>query len=349
MSAIASGWLSFTPRSSRRRATIAAIEIRSLSFSRGVRFIVGSPQQVQTRGSAGAKPRPSARSTFRSRVSALRIAAPPPSARATSTPFTTLAPPASGAASNAPRAASRAASRRSPTKTSVQSASCPAKPLAASSAAPARPDETQRVRPDEPPAAEEAPVVAQVERAHDLAHRAPPEDERLGGEEARTFRRAQLGAALEHRAVEEQRLLGRPVEGRGFADLEPRADRRRPVERAVDLLGGLADQRRARTRLEARVDLEAVAAADAARGVEQHRDGLGPFGPREDHAHRAALPEPRERGAAVVAGRELDPRRAVCARERSVAARLGGLVHAHSREKGPGRVRRQAPVLRTLD
>jgi hypothetical protein len=28
-----------TPRSSRRRATIAAIEIRSLSFSRGERFI----------------------------------------------------------------------------------------------------------------------------------------------------------------------------------------------------------------------------------------------------------------------------------------------------------------------
>src|SRR5271155_2665787 len=39
MSAIASGWLSLTPRSSRRRATIAAIEIRSLSFSRGERFI----------------------------------------------------------------------------------------------------------------------------------------------------------------------------------------------------------------------------------------------------------------------------------------------------------------------
>src|SRR5229473_8680611 len=39
MTAIASGWLSLTPRSSRRRATIAAIEIRSLSFSRGDRFM----------------------------------------------------------------------------------------------------------------------------------------------------------------------------------------------------------------------------------------------------------------------------------------------------------------------
>src|SRR3954453_2142147 len=35
-----SGLLSFTPRSSLRRATIAATEISSLSFSRGVRFIV---------------------------------------------------------------------------------------------------------------------------------------------------------------------------------------------------------------------------------------------------------------------------------------------------------------------
>ena len=39
MMAMASGWLSLTPRSSRRRATIAAIEISSLSFSRGERFM----------------------------------------------------------------------------------------------------------------------------------------------------------------------------------------------------------------------------------------------------------------------------------------------------------------------
>src|SRR5882757_4728678 len=39
MMAIASGWLSLTPRSSRRRATMAAIEIKSLSFSRGDRFM----------------------------------------------------------------------------------------------------------------------------------------------------------------------------------------------------------------------------------------------------------------------------------------------------------------------
>ena len=39
ISATASGWLSLTPRSSRRRATIAAMAISSLSFSRGVRFM----------------------------------------------------------------------------------------------------------------------------------------------------------------------------------------------------------------------------------------------------------------------------------------------------------------------
>src|SRR3546814_17027952 len=43
MSAISAGWLSFTPRSSRRRATIAAIASSSLSFSRGVRFISATP------------------------------------------------------------------------------------------------------------------------------------------------------------------------------------------------------------------------------------------------------------------------------------------------------------------
>src|SRR5271157_5794514 len=53
MSATASGWLSLTPRSSRRRATIAAIAIRSLSFSRGVRFMgfPHRPRQLE-RGAA---------------------------------------------------------------------------------------------------------------------------------------------------------------------------------------------------------------------------------------------------------------------------------------------------------
>src|SRR5260370_29971141 len=74
MMAIASGWLSLTPRSSRRRATMAAIEIRSLSFSRGDRFmrafyliltdlIEPQPRQRRAGGAAehrhhiGAKPR----------------------------------------------------------------------------------------------------------------------------------------------------------------------------------------------------------------------------------------------------------------------------------------------------
>src|SRR5579863_5024852 len=43
ISATASGWLSLTPRSRRRLATIAAIAIMSLSFSRGVRFIGPRP------------------------------------------------------------------------------------------------------------------------------------------------------------------------------------------------------------------------------------------------------------------------------------------------------------------
>src|SRR6185437_11643342 len=47
--AIASGWLSLTPRSRRRRATLAAMAISSLSFSRGVRFIANFLQAPQAR------------------------------------------------------------------------------------------------------------------------------------------------------------------------------------------------------------------------------------------------------------------------------------------------------------
>src|SRR5437870_2438491 len=54
ISATASGWLSLTPRSSLRRATIAAMATSSLSFSRGVRFMAAPPSvEPQTRHAAG--------------------------------------------------------------------------------------------------------------------------------------------------------------------------------------------------------------------------------------------------------------------------------------------------------
>src|SRR5579862_6266427 len=49
ISATASGWLSLTPRSSRRRATIAAMAINSLSFSRGVSCMAPLSVQPQPR------------------------------------------------------------------------------------------------------------------------------------------------------------------------------------------------------------------------------------------------------------------------------------------------------------
>src|SRR5580700_6405910 len=64
MMAMASGWLSLTPRSSRRRATMAAIEISSLSFSRGDRFMralalvdLVEPEPRQRRGRSPAQHR----------------------------------------------------------------------------------------------------------------------------------------------------------------------------------------------------------------------------------------------------------------------------------------------------
>src|SRR6202051_5159265 len=47
ISATASGWLSLTPRSSRRRATIAAMAINNLSFSRGVRFMSATLASIE--------------------------------------------------------------------------------------------------------------------------------------------------------------------------------------------------------------------------------------------------------------------------------------------------------------
>src|SRR5262245_36184192 len=57
ISATASGWLSFTPRSSLRRATIAAMAMSSLSLSRGVRFMSLPSVEPQPRQAAAAQQR----------------------------------------------------------------------------------------------------------------------------------------------------------------------------------------------------------------------------------------------------------------------------------------------------
>ncbi len=121
-----------------------------------------------------------------------------------------------------------------------------------------------------------------------LAHGDAAEDEGLEGEETGVGGHVDLQAALEPAAVEEDRLLRQPVE---------RARRRRASRRvsivggaaggAVDALGGLrgGDERGAGAGREAPVD--AVAAGDAARGVEEHRLGNRAMGSRQDAPWRS--------------------------------------------------------------
>ena len=89
---MASGWLSLTPRSSRRRATWAAMAIRSLSFSRGVRCMA-FPQTCQSRGRTGGRPAAAARKRVQNNAKARRSAsASTARKRATSRPLTSVAP-----------------------------------------------------------------------------------------------------------------------------------------------------------------------------------------------------------------------------------------------------------------
>ena len=95
-------------------------------------------------------------------------------------------------------------------------------------------------------------------------------------------------------------------------------DRRVRVERAIDLLGRRGRDRRAARRARPRVEIEAVAARHAARGVDDHGLELAGRRSREAHAQRALLAHARAARRAAASAR----RRARCGRCARLAAKI---------------------------
>src|SRR6202011_2866720 len=130
---------------------------------------------------------------------------------------------------------------------------------------------------------------------------------RLGEHEARVRRQLDVDGAVEARAVEQDRLLRQPRErsGRAGAKLDP--DLRVGPERAVDLFGRCARNGKPRRIACRDVEVEAVAAGDAARGVDERRLKLAGARPGKMHTQPTRLVQPYAAGdPAAVFGDERD-------------------------------------------
>src|SRR5579864_9549055 len=211
MSATASGWLSLTPRSSRRRATCAAMAMRSLSFSRSVRFI-GSPSAVP-------EPRQARRQTRRLLAQAGNIAhhrrahagSRPEEAREKQ-PVHHGGAAAAGAAC---REIARGSQQRCRILADIKRRR---KGIGTTEPRGSRPHgghvirKPERIRPDERAAAADAPRLMEKAAGEALAARNPAENEGFRREEPRARRDVEGERAHETRAVEQNRFLRQPFE-----------------------------------------------------------------------------------------------------------------------------------------
>ena len=227
ISATASGWLSLTPRSSRRRATMAAMAISSLSFSRGVRFIELLRFEPESRQRSAVE-----RGEHGGEVAAQRGAVAGAQARDRE------AVPGRDADLAGKRPAARAPPRRcgsSPgtTQHGRDRAAAAPRPPARASLRGDRAVEPHDLGEHQPAAAPDAPAVdsSPCSTRSPMAER--PNTTASASTSAAPSAQVDVDAAVEPRAVEQDRLLRQPAQGRAGADLEldRRRRSRRPRER----------------------------------------------------------------------------------------------------------------------
>ena len=242
ISATASGWLSFTPRSSRRRATIAAMAISSLSFSRGVRFIGVVPfssarAAAARRRSAGEHGGQIARAGAAPSLAQKRATASPFQAETPTSPTEIVSarararPPASVARHSEHGRDGDAAAGHGAARASVRAIAPSSRTVSANTS---RPSRRTRQRSVNAPCSTVSPIAERPNTTASASSRRA------------SAREVDVDAAREPRAVEQDGLLRQP--GRAARPRRRSASsrsRRRGAERAIDLLGRRCGDRRA--------------------------------------------------------------------------------------------------------
>src|SRR4051794_31725001 len=262
ISATASGWLSLTPRSSRRRATMAAMAISSLSFSRGVRCMCASIDSESRQRCAVKRAQHSNEITPQHRTVA---SAQPRDRDAVPARHADLAAKISGAhgldltlvAGHAQHGRDRAAAGRRGRR---------------GEPAGDRTVEPQGLGEDELAAAADPPTVGDLAVVDRLSHGGAAEHECLGHEKRGALLHVDIDAARQAGAVEQDRLLWQPAQPRATRQRELDGDGRRGSEGAIDFSRRRGADHEPPPLLPRDRDVEAVPARHAARGI--HQNGL---------------------------------------------------------------------------
>ena len=131
--------------------------------------------------------------------------------------------------------------------------------------------EADGVGPDQPAVDAQHPGVAQRAMAQPFAAGAAAEENRLDAEKARARREVDLDAPSQPRAVEQDRLLRQPFEPRALAATKVRDDLGVLAGGAIDFLGRRRGDRQRGAGLDLYVERIAIAADDAAAGVDDRR------------------------------------------------------------------------------
>src|SRR5579862_41883 len=283
MRAIASGWLSLTPRASLCRAIIAASATSNLSFSRGLKFIRYPPRSCR---GASALPEPR-QPSWRSQDSqclgqpaaqALTIGRRNPHGQQP-------VPAAGGAARRLPEDGANAVAHRHRVGTDPKHRRDRDRAARHGRLAQDRCDRTlqrQRIGIDEPTIAPDPPCIAQPSLDHAFAHGCAAEDDRLDTQKLRVQREKDGDIALERGRVEEDRLLRQPFAARARADIERRRNARGLARAAIDFLRGLPSDGTLSAGAPGDRDRERIAARQAAGRV--HEDSVAVHPPRETRA-----------------------------------------------------------------
>ena len=155
-------------------------------------------------------------------------------------------------------------------------------------------------RKHQPAAAAQPPAVDEFALQHPLAHRRAAEHHDLAQQQRGVFGQIDIDAARYPRPVEQDGFLRQPGEMRAAVGLQRDVELRGRPGRAIDFFRRRRRQRQPRAFAGRDVDIETVAAGDAAGGVDEHgRQALG-FRRGKAHAQRAGFMQGAAAGDAVL-------------------------------------------------
>ena len=171
------------------------------------------------------------------------------------------------------------------------------------------------------------PTVAERAMIDRLAHRRAAEHHRLGHQQRSAGRKLDLDAAVKPRPVEQDRLLRQPRQAGVPPDRELDRDLGWRPERAIDFLRRSRGDGQRCAILHRDVEVMAVAAGNAAGGVDDHRFERPRAGVRKPHAQRTVLIDlPAPRHGPRCRNRKRDPPRRAVGRKHAIERRR--LLHA---------------------